>query len=279
MNPAGAQARITFKNILFATDLTFLAEAALPYAMEIARNYRSKIYAVHVRSPIAEWNKPQENAMASLSQRIGDIPHEMVVVEGDPPKALLQQAAEKGADLLVLGTHGRTGLGRLLLGSVAETVFREAPCPVLTVGPRLARDPQWQIKIKEILYATDFSPSAAAAAPYAISLAQENQAELTILNVQPPAKAGELIDAEQYASSTERRLKELVPEDARNWCHPHYVVESGDPAEKILQVAGTRRADLIVLGVRPYEKRNEPKRVIAHRVLAGATCPVLTARG
>jgi nucleotide-binding universal stress UspA family protein len=281
MKAAEAKTRIALKNILFATDLSYLSEAPLPYVLEIARLYGSKIHALHVRSRLAEWDKPQEKALASLNERLKDLPHEVVVLEGDIRQAVLRQIAEKEIDLVVVGTHGRTGLGRVLLGSVAEAIFRESPCPVLTVGPRLAKEPQWQLKIKEILYATDLTPTSAAAAAYAISLAQENQARLTILNVQPLPKPGELVETERYDSSTLRLLQQLVPEEAQLWCEPYYMVEHGEPAEKILDVAGRYHADLIVMGVRPHGvgSATHVSRPTAHRVVAGATCPVLTVRG
>jgi nucleotide-binding universal stress UspA family protein len=281
MKAAEAKTRIALKNILFATDLSYLAEAGIPYVMELARLYGSKVYAVHVRSRMAEWNKPQESAIASLKERLKDVPHEVLVEDGDVRQVLLRQIAEKAIDLAVVSTHGRTGIGRVLLGSVAEAIFREAPCPVLTVGPRLARDPQWMLKVKEVLYATDLTPPSAAAARYAISLAQENQARLTILNVQPPPKTGELVESERYITSTLRLLQQLVPGEAQLWCEPYFVVEQGDAAEKILDVAGRYHADLIVLGIRPHGVgvATHLSRPTAHRVVAGATCPVLTVRG
>ena len=281
MKAAEAKTRIALKNILFATDLSYLAEAGIPYVMEIARLYGSKVYAVHVRSRMAEWAKPQESAIASLKERLKDVPNEVLVEEGDVRQVLLRQIAEKAIDLVVVSTHGRTGLGRVLLGSVAEAIFREAPCPVLTVGPRLARDPQWMLKIKEVLYATDLTPPSAAAARYAMSLAQENQARLSILNVQPPPKTGELVESERYVTSTLRLLQQLVPDEAQLWCEPYFLVEQGDAAEKILDVAGRHHADLIVLGIRPHGVgvATHVSRPTAHRVVAGATCPVLTVRG
>jgi nucleotide-binding universal stress UspA family protein len=280
MTATPARSRIAFKNILFATDLSYLAEAALPYVLETARLYGSKVYAVHVRHRGATWDRPEQNAVASLQERLKDVPHEVLVEEGDVHPTLLRLIAEKNIDLTVLSTHGRTGVGRVLLGSVAEKIFREAPCPVLTVGPHLVRDPQWVLKIKEILYATDMTPVSEGAAKYAISLAQENQARLTILNVQPPAKPGELIESEHYATATLRRLQELVPTEAQLWCEPYCMVEQGDPAEKILDVAARYRADLIVLGIRRHDVGMATRivRPTAHRVVAGATCPVLTAR-
>lgn len=281
MNATGTKTRIAFKNILFATDLSYLAEAAMPYVLDTARLYGSKVHAVHIRQRGSSWDRPEERALISLEERLKGVPHEMLVQDGETKPALLRLMAEKNIDLAVLSTHGRTGLGRVLLGSVAEGIFREAPCPVMTVGPHLVRDPQWVLKIKEILYATDLTPVSAAAARYAISLAQENQARLTILNVQPTAKAGELVESERYATSTLRQLQELVSAEAQLWCEPYCLVEQGDPAEKILDVAARYRADLIVLGIRPHivGMATHIARPTAHRVVAGATCPVLTAHG
>jgi len=280
MKTAGARARIAFKNILFATDLSYLAEAAMPYVLETARLYGSKVYAVHVRHRGATWDRPEENAVASLQERLKDVPHEVLVKDGEVQATLLGLIAEKNIDLAVLSTHGHSGLGRVLLGSVAEKIFREAPCPVLTVGPHLVRAPQWTLNIKEILYATDLTPASDGAAKYAISLAQESQARLTILNVQPRPRAGELIESEHYATATLRRLQEIVSEEQQLWCEPYYLVEQGDPAEKILDVAARYRADLIVMGIRLHGigMATHIERPTAHRVVAGATCPVLTAR-
>jgi nucleotide-binding universal stress UspA family protein len=280
MNTAGAKTRIAFKNILFATDFSYLADAALPYVLETAKLYGSKVYAVHVRRRGATWDRPEQAAVTSLQERLKDFPSEVLVEDGEVQPTLLRTMVEKDIDLTVVSTHGRTGLGRVLLGSVAEGIFRGAPCPVLTVGPRLVRDPEWALKIKEILYATDITPASQGAAKYAISLAQENQARLTILNVQPLPKAGELIESEHYITATLRQLQELVSAEAQLWCEPYCLVEQGDPAEKILDVAARYRADLIVLGIRPHGvgMATHVVRPTAHRVVAGATCPVLTVR-
>jgi nucleotide-binding universal stress UspA family protein len=280
MDAVGAKVRIAFKNILFATDLSYLSDAAMPYVLELAKLYGAKVFAVHVRRQGSTWDRPERNAVASLQERMKEVPHEVLVEDGDVQPTLLKLIAEKNADLVVVSTHGRTGLGRVLLGSVAEAIFRGAPCPVLTVGPHLIRDPQWALKIREILYATDTTPASEGAAKYAISLAQENQARLSVLHVQSLPKAGELVESEHYATATIRRLQELVSAEAQLWCEPYFLVEQGDPAEKILDVAARYRADLIVLGIRPHGvgMATHIARPTAHRVVAGATCPVLTAR-
>jgi nucleotide-binding universal stress UspA family protein len=282
---AKGKAPISIRNLLFATDLSHASAPALPYVLEIAGVYGAKIHIIHVRT--GELSKEQEQETDRLKEIVKGVPHEFVVVSGGPTAlkergdaatAILGLAGTKNIDLIVVGTHGRTGLGRVLVGSVAETIFREAPCPVLTVGPRLMGDPKWSLKIREVLFATDLTPSSEAALPYATSLAQENRARLIILSVL--AKSGDLAELERQASSTRRSLEGLVPPETGLWRQPYCIAEPGDPAEKILDVAGGYKADLIVLGVRPHAVgvATHLSRPTAHRVIAGATCPVLTVR-
>ena len=208
------------------------------------------------------------------------VPHEFVAISagptalkerGDAATAILGLAGTRNIDLIVVGTHGRTGLGRVLVGSVAETILREASCPVLTVGPRLLGDPKWALKVREVLFATDLESSSEGALQYAISLAQENRARLIILNVLPKA------ESTQSASARLERLQKLIPAE-KLWRQPYCLVEDGDAAEKILDVAGSYKADLIVLGVRPHAVgvATHLSRTTAHRVIAGAMCGVLT---
>ena len=170
-----------------------------------------------------------------------------------------------------------------MLGSVAEEIFRRASCPVLTVGPHVSKDTERRLEMKEILYATDFSPESLSALPYAVSLAQEHEARLTILHVVGEPKVGELVHAENYVESMLRRLSELVPAEAKSWCEPSTRVEKGPAAEKIMEVAIALGADLIVLGVRSpagnMGAATHLSRHTAHRVVTQAECPVLTVRG
>jgi len=285
---AKGKARVSIQNVLFATDLSLASAPAVTYALEIAGLYGARICAVHVKT--GEWDRLQEQESDRLKQLLKEVPHEFLVVSGGPtalrergdtPTALLGLVGTKNIDLIVVGTHGRSGLGRVLIGSVAETIVREAPCPVLTVGPRLTFEPRWALKIREVLYATDLTSASEGASQYAISLAQENKARLTILNVLPKTKEKELIESEDVASSTLRRMQDLVPPETGLWRQPNYIVEAGDAAEKILDMAGGYKADVIVLGIRPHSvaAATHLLRPTVHRVIAGATSPVLTVRG
>ncbi len=122
-----------------------------------------------------------------------------------------------------------------------------------------------------------------AAIPYAVSLAQENQARLTVLHVIGEAQVGELVQPEHYAASTLRQLRKLVPPDADTWCEPKFLVERGAAADKIMETAIAMGTDLIVLGVRNTANRigtlTHLLRPTAHKIVVQAECTVLTVRG
>jgi nucleotide-binding universal stress UspA family protein len=294
MNATATRTRISLKNILYATDFSPAAEAALPYVTGLSKQYEATVHAVHFQLPttypiVGPEMMPQyieaaeEQAQVEtqdLHEMLASVPHDVSVSEGDLWPTLFDMVRQQNIDLIVIGTKGRTGWGRALLGSVAEEIFRRAPCPVLTVGPQISKDTQRRLEMKEILYATDFSPESLSALPYAVSLAQEHQARLTILHVITEEK---LVYARNYVEATLRHLRELVPPEAKSWCEPNFLVEQGPASEKILDVATALGADLIVLGVRGAAGHMGATthlfRTTAHRVVTQAECPVLTVRG
>ena len=294
MKAVQARTRITLKNILFATDFSPAAEAAAPFAIQIARSYGAKVYGVHV-NPFDDYTAAAPEAWAAmaeaaekgtkehgrrLNEQLKGIEHEVVIGEGNIWEVISNVIKQKEIDLIVLGTRGRTGLGKALLGSVAEQILRQAPCPVLTVGPQVTVQPEKAVQMREILYATDLAADCPAAAPYAISLAQENQAHLDLLTVIEDPKTGELVQPVQVAEAKERKLRQLVPQEGDLWCEPHYLVEQGIPSEKILEAADRRRADLIVLGAQPARwLATHVNAGTVHQVVSKARCPVLTVHG
>jgi nucleotide-binding universal stress UspA family protein len=297
MNATGTRTRISLKHILYATDFSPASEAALPYVKGLSKQYEGKVHAVHVRLPatypiVGPEMMPQVMEAAEeqakfdaqqLHEMLADVPHDVSVSAGELWPTITDMMRKQNIDLIVIGTRGRTGVGRALLGSVAEEIFRRAPCPVLTVGPHISKNTERRLEMKEILYATDFSPESLSALPYAVSLAQEHEARLTILHVIGEEKVGELVHAENYIESTLRRLRELVPSEAKSWCETTVRVEKGSAAEKILEVAIALGADLIVLGARGAAGHmgatTHLLRPTAHRVVTQAECPVLTVRG
>ena len=282
---------ITFDNILFATDFSKQSNVALPFALSIAHKYGSKIFATHVLTPPPLGNFPtiEVQALAAqalreahdysneLGRRLGAIPHETLLRKGEIWDELSAVAEDKHIDLIVLGTHGRAGVSKLLIGSVAERIFRQSMCPVLTVGPNVSGEPRSVADIHTILCPIDFTPASLAAFPYAVSLAQENQARLYLMNVSPAP----VYDFEK--SSLITRLKALVPPEAKLWCEPKAFVESGEAADRILEQAEELGVDLIVLGIRPVSTlagtRTHLGTATAYKVVSHAICPVLSVRG
>jgi len=294
MQAVQARTRITLKNILFATDFSQAADAAAPIAIQIARRYGAKVYGVHVNR-FDDYTVAAPNAWAAmaeaaeketkedagrLNEQLQGIEHEVVIGEGNLWEVLSNLISEKEIDLVVVGTRGRTGFGKTLLGSVAEQILRQSPCPVLTVGPHVNPWSDEYVKMREIVYATDLATDTPVVAPYAISLAQENQAHLVLLHVIEHPKPGDLVDSPEGVNLKARKLQQLVTEQAGLWCEPTYIVEQGPAAEKILDVAKRRHTDLIVMGARPAKGLATHLNMgTVHKVVSQATCPVLTVRG
>ncbi|MGD0790724.1 MAG: universal stress protein [Terriglobales bacterium] len=291
-----APTRVKLQNILFATDFTPSAQLALSYALNLAHSYDAEVYAVNVlpHLPYVEAVQPDpeqtrllaEQRLVALvgSELFKGIRHKELIEEGEVPDVLSKLVRKYEIDLIVIGTCGRKGLGKLLLGSVAEDVFRHAECPVLTVGAHAVRWPA-DGKLRHILYATDFGPESVHGLPYAISMAEENRARLTLLHVapepgvvlpEPEPGTMPVVDPSEVAASTEKQLRALIPEANQLWHEPEYMVQFGPPAEMIVKIAaGT--ADMIVLGVkRPTALTKHLGAGVAYKVACEATCPVLS---
>ncbi len=292
LNSFHTSLQVTFRHILFATDFSTTADRALPYAVEIARRSIATIHAVHVipsdGSPLlhpAEWagiahdsEESGERKKSQLELELRELPHEFLILKGGVWEKLKQVIRDKNVDLLVLGTHGRTGIAKAFMGSVAETIFRQASCPVLTAGPGVAPRAAHAAaaELNRILYATDFSPESLAAARYAISLAKDHRAELILLHATEDGIKGQ----EDLALET---LKDVVPLGAGLLSNPTYVMQRGAPADAILGTAKKTHADLIVIGARGAENHltaaTHFSNSIASSVAANAGCPVLTVHG
>jgi len=297
-----AEAKV-FKNILYLTDFSEPSESALPFAASIARRHGSNVFALHVLTPepylyttyltpasagiVREAEEERAKAeMQKTESQLSGVRHEVAMRWGPDVWAAAEQAIrQQKSDLIVLGTHGRTGAEKFLMGSVAEEIFRRSPVPVLTIGPRVRAAHNGAI-FHRVLFATDFTPESVAARPYAMSFAQENQAHLLLLFVmrRPKEQGGPARDEfELSVAEAIHRLYDVVPEGTKLTYAPEVAVEYGDPADRILSAAAKFGADLIVMGVRDAGGRMSAathlERTTAHKVVTRATCPVLTARG
>ena len=191
------KSQIALKNILFATDFDVSASRALPFAVALANRYEAVLFAAHVIPPEAyAFASPQsvdrilkeagDFAAYTLDQIIGPLRYrglrcEALLGEGSVADVIKNWVQAYSADLVVVGTSSRAGLGKVLVGSVAEEIIREAPCPVLTVGPHAMTLASAGIHC--IVCASDFSPASLRAAEFAVSLAHQYEAHLTLLHV------------------------------------------------------------------------------------------------
>ena len=286
-----ASARVSLENVLFATDFSKHSNQALPFVLSIARKYGSTISAVHIiTSPLGEITptiemqaigaqllRDAEQSMKDLNVRLHGVSHETIIRKGDICEQLATIVDQKGIDLIVVGTHGRAGVSKILMGSVAVRIFRQATCPVLTIGPNVSGEPGSIADIHTILYPTDFSSESLAALPYAVSLAQENQSRLYLFHVTPTPVP------DSDSDSLMLRLRALVPPEARLWCEPKVFVDSGDPAEKVLDLSEELAVDLVVLGTKHVSRfagtRTHLGMATAYKIARQAICPVLSVRG
>ncbi len=296
MAAVAAPTRIAIQNILVATDFSACAASAVQFASGLARQYGATLVMVNVlpHTPFVESADldPQksrvaaEKSMADLAKSgtVEGVKHKELIREGEVAGALAQVVRDQHIDLVVLGTEGRTGLRKFLLGSVAEEIFRTAECPVLTLGPHIARVPQ-DGNVNHILFATDFGPESVLGLPYAFSLAEEHGAQLTLLHVAhipgiafAEAETGGLpvIPPYEAVESAEKNLRELVASQPPLRRQPECVVQFGVPVETILRFAANN-VDLIVLGVkRPAPLTKHLGSGVAYRVVCDAPCPVLS---
>lgn len=300
-------AMIRFKRILCPTDFSKFSFRAADYAVALAKHYDGEVHFVHVVpevllhpdqypylvEPVRSEPEVRQRALERLDAfvaltRAEEIQSRFSVQEGSPVLTIMRLAEDDDTDLICLGTHGREGVERLVLGSVAEKVLRKASCPVLTVseaGREEAIDPA---QFKNILCAVDFAQLSLRSLDYALSLAQEAGGKLLLVNVvewfseEPGWETGFNVDAYriEMENNVRERLAEVVPETAREWCDIETVVTSGKPYREILQLVSERGVDLVVMGVRG---RNPLDVMLfgstATHVVRHAECPVLTIAG
>jgi nucleotide-binding universal stress UspA family protein len=282
------------KRILYATDLSEASRKALPLLSAIARKYDSEIYVANIwfplpysmgapDAPLALEAQQSEDALSrtreiSESEQLAGVPKTLVVEQGDVVEEIAKIVREQNVDLVLLSTHGRTGWKHLLMGSVAESLFRNLRCPVLTVGPRLSERFSRAFTLKKLLFAVDFSEESRTVFPYVASLASQQDCELVLVHVLPE-ETGMNPESRRLAEALRKDMESVYSPYLEKGCKAEFVIDFGDPAKRILDLAEIKGVDLIAMGV-----RNAPEFVthfrntITYRVVLGATCPVLTYR-
>ena len=274
-------------NVLVATDFSPVSKGAVLYATAIARRHNSKLFIAHVVTSRSEnalmegWRAGQAEITAQLlANRLDGVEHELMVKSGQVEEVLSRLIREKQIDLVVVGTRGRTGVLKALLGSVAEDIFRRAPCPVLTIGPSISgQNPE--VGPERILAATGFATHSVLGVRYAIGLAQNLHSSIALLHV--VTEGGELSGEAKPRLTAESvaKLRGLIPIASDLASEPLLLVDFGSAVEKILQTAAGWNANLIVLGLRSVQDAATGKATWAraYEIVSKANCPVLTVRG
>lgn len=284
-----ATSRIDIDRILCPVDFSEFSAPALERAVRLGQWFEARVEVLHVLpflpfamppgmgpavylDPLEVTPAQREEAAKDMGALVEPFLEEGVpivtkVLEGEPWRVILAEAKSVPADLLVLGTHGRSGFERLLLGSVTERVLRRAPCPVLTVG-HVRTHPRKGPLFRRILCAADLTQASPQTLDVALSLATENDAQITLLHVietLPPGHAalgpsGRIVSGSIFMSpetsplrnelvaQAREELRKAVPGPVRIFCEVTERVETGAPWREILRVAEEMEADLIVMG-------------------------------
>ena len=288
MDTAVVSTGISLQNILFATDFSSCSDVALSYATGLCQRYGSTLYTVHVvREELSDGQPPipflllhsAEEKMESLvaADPFRGVKHRELLREGGVAQVLSDVIEGLEIDLLVLGTHGRGGFKKLLLGSVAEEIVGFASCPVLTVGPHVSGLGA-ATNLKRILCATDLQHGSAKSLAFAVHLAEREHAHITLVHVVKPLTDAPIEYLEAATEDAKKRIVQLIPAEAT--VEADCVVEVGMPAERIARVASEQKADLIVMGAHHGSARMSAHLpwTTPHQVLSHAGCPVVTVR-
>jgi len=296
--------RVQFKKILCATDFSDFSNHTISYGVALAKEFEAKLFVSHVidlssvaiygefqLDPVGQQNRIMEDADAQLKELTGDQPisWEPLISVGKPADEISRVVEEKDIDLVITATRGRSGLKRIILGSVTERLMRTLTCPLLVVNSpehKFVSAADQVIKLEKILVGCDFSPDSGQALKHALSLAQEFQAELHLTHViEPPTQPGlhkedkpVLEEMQQnYQDLLIGKLKEMVPAEARNWCTPQTGLLEGQPYEEIVTYAESKNIDMIVLGVRGHGLvKTLFLGSTTDRVVRRSPCPVLS---
>jgi nucleotide-binding universal stress UspA family protein len=275
-----ATTRMDIDRILCPVDFSEFSGPALERAVRLGEWFEARVEVLHVNPFLpfampagmgpAFYAEPLEAAAAQRDEAArglgslvapfldAGVPIDTKVLEGEPWRIILEEANGFPADLLVLGTHGRSGFEQLLLGSVTEKVLRRAPCPVLTVGHVRAHSPKGPL-FRRILCAADLTQASPHTLDVALSLATENDAEITLLHVLenfPGDHGAGLVQRvpeirplrHELVAEARAELRKAVPSPVRTFCEVTERVETGSPWSEILRVAEQMDAELIVMG-------------------------------
>src|ERR1700756_164333 len=285
------------KSILCPIDFSEFSATAYQHALSLAEYYKARLVALHVveiwKYPFADYagqeadygkfskmmSEGGEMQLHRFTQQYsaGRLQPELVVDQGNAPRCILSFAQRENIEGIVMGTHGRSGFDRLVLGSSTDRVIRKAACPVLVVSnavQKAVERPDSHHRLSRIIYCTDFSHNSEQARGYAISLAAEYNAELALFHVaeNPP----DVSKAEAIVAARTQELDKLVSETERESLNVRSAVRFGKPYEEIVRYANDVRADLIIMTARGGDAVDRAVfGSTTYRVIQLGPCPVL----
>lgn len=324
--------RIQPKKIMCAVDFSDFTDTILSYSVALCKEFDAKLFLVHVVIDVHTLLKLNETSIDAEELQKGHIrnarelledlvvqdltvEHEFLISQGDPADEISRFAREQEADMVITATHGKSGVKRLLIGSVTEKLIKTLHCPLLVLHTRehdFISPTGFEMKMKKVLVGCDFSPDSKLAFDYGLSLAQEFQAELYLAHVVKPTehielKASDYIDVKpgdyvnwrspdyfemqqkiteerrekinELRRQLERQLYFMVPEESRNWCTPKTSLLDGEPYKELINYARDQEIDIIVLGIRGHTLWE--KLLVGSttdRVIRHSPCPVLAVR-
>ena len=293
------------KGILVPTDFSPSAEAACRLGARLAMRAEAKIILFHALPGIElveevgrGKGKTQEEILSNVRDRMQHwfetvVPEEfrrfasveIKVKVGEPIPGITWAATQSDVDLILMGTHGRTGLAHLVVGSVTEAVLRAVSVPVLAL--RSGKEDRTSSAMQRILWATDLSPVSERAWRYTLTLADLLRAEVTLIHVVHPNELAGLADQhpppknwlERYLAPLERDLEQRGRAVEAQRLRARWKVLLGVPAEVIVRQAQAEQADLLVVGTHGRTGlRHVLLGSVAETVILKAPCPVLAVK-
>ncbi len=300
---APALVRVALRNVLVATDFSPCSERALLHAVSVALHFGSTLHLVHVLPsssfsfvPPEGYAGTSEAVVRAISQarteaeaclhcilgdtRCRDLKHRVWIENGSIEATLRSIIECEHIDLAVVGTHGRTGLRKFFLGSVAENVFRYSACPVLTVGPHAWQSDAKTARLKQVLFPTDFSMDSQRALPFVMAIAAEFGADLILLHVVEHLEDGVAHDWPRTQNALKERMREMVADAGRMPPGTEFLVELGNIPDVIIETAARIQSDLLAFGLKaPDTLVDRLPWMHAYRVVCEVRCPVLSVRG
>jgi len=280
----------TIRHLLCPVDLSTPSAHALRYAAALSSVIDGELTVLYVRAAAPQQSDAEDSAgttIETFASHVIDLGPSIRLLErqGEATTMILRTAVAVACDIIVMGTHGRTGLQRLLLGSVTERVIRRSRVPVLAVPPGVMKEANGSLRLASVLCAVDLSAPSGRAVDYAASIAMAARARLVVahalewseeIEARPNTTRSSLPSSEDDAIAA---MNELLTDDIRGRCAPELVIGYGQAADELLRIVRERDVDLIVLGIR---RRNPVDLTVfgstTQQLIRYGSCAVLAVR-